>query len=378
MKQLGIVGAGAMGSGIAQVAAQSGVNVILYDLSVPSLEKAETQLKLTLRKLVEKGKLNEAAAKAISDRISTTDQLTQLAPCSMIIEAIIENLEVKKKLFQDLEQIVDDQCILASNTSSLSITALSSACRIQSRVIGLHFFNPAPLMPLVEIIPALQTDKHYVPRLTTLMLDWGKTPVTAKDTPGFIVNRVARPFYSEGLRIYEEGLANMAQIDAAMRHIGFRMGPFELMDLIGNDINYSVTKSVFEMFYFDPRYRPSLTQLKHVEAGWLGKKSKRGYYDYQTEWQPIEHNTAYTFVHERILTMLINEAYDAHYMQVANADDLDLAMTKGVNYPKGLMAWGKEIGLETIQERMDRLYQTYREDRYRTSPGISHAMRSII
>jgi 3-hydroxybutyryl-CoA dehydrogenase len=378
MKQIGIVGAGAMGSGIAQVAAQSGAKVILYDLSIPSLEKAQTQLQLTMSKLVEKGKLTETAAKAISDRITTTDQLSQLAPCSMIVEAIVENLEVKIKLFQDLEQIVSNTCILASNTSSLSITALSSACRIQSRVIGLHFFNPAPLMPLVEIIPALQTDIQHVSTLTTLMLAWQKTPVTAKDTPGFIVNRVARPFYSEALRIYEEGLANIPQIDAAMRHIGFRMGPFELMDLIGNDVNYSVTKSVFEMFYFDPRYRPSLTQLKHVEAGWLGKKSKRGYYDYQTEWQPIEHNTAYSFVHERILTMLINEAYDAHYLQIASAEDLDLAMTKGVNYPKGLIAWGKDIGLATIQERMDTLYQTYREDRYRTSPGISQAMRSII
>jgi 3-hydroxybutyryl-CoA dehydrogenase len=203
------------------------------------------------------------------------------------------------------------------------------------------------------------------------MITWKKAPVIAKDTPGFIVNRVARPYYSEALRIYEEGLADMRQIDAAMRHIGFRMGPFELMDLIGNDVNYSVTRSVFEMFYFDPRYRPSITQLKHVEAGWFGRKSGRGYYTYDAApSEVIEHESAMDFVHERILTMLINEAYDALYLGIASANDLDVSMTKGVNYPKGLIAWGEEVGLAVVAERMQSLYTTYQEDRYRLTPGI--------
>jgi 3-hydroxybutyryl-CoA dehydrogenase len=207
------------------------------------------------------------------------------------------------------------------------------------------------------------------------MTAWKKNPVVAKDTPGFIVNRVARPYYSEALRIFEEGLASMQQIDAAMRHIGFRMGPFELMDLIGNDVNYSVTRSVFEMFYYDPRYRPSITQLKHVEAGWFGRKSGRGYYSYTEETiETIAHEPTLDFVHERILAILINEAYDALYLGIASANDLDLSMTKGVNYPKGLIVWGAEIGLNIIAERMQSMYAQYQEDRYRLSPGIRNAI----
>lgn len=371
MQKIGIVGAGAMGSGIAQVAAQAGVNVAMYDLSAQSLDRAMAQLKSTIDKLVEKSKLDEHTGQAILSRISTTTALHDLSASEMVIEAIVEQAEVKKNLFRELEGIVSPECILASNTSSLSITGLASACQNNSRVIGLHFFNPAPLMPLVEIIPALQTASGLAERLSQLMMTWKKAPVIAKDTPGFIVNRVARPYYSEALRIYEEGLANMPQIDAAMRHIGFRMGPFELMDLIGNDVNYSVTRSVFEMFYFDPRYRPSITQLKHVEAGWFGRKSGRGYYPYGTEAsEPLAHDHTMDFVHERILTMLINEAYDALYLGIASANDLDVSMTKGVNYPKGLIAWGEEIGLAVIAERMQSLYITYQEDRYRLTPGI--------
>lgn len=371
MQKIGIVGAGAMGSGIAQVAAQAGVNVVMYDLSAQSLDRAMAQLKSTIDKLVEKSKLDEHTGQAILSRISTTTALHDLSASEMVIEAIVEQAEVKKNLFRELEGIVSPECILASNTSSLSITGLASACQNNSRVIGLHFFNPAPLMPLVEIIPALQTASGLAERLSQLMMTWKKAPVIAKDTPGFIVNRVARPYYSEALRIYEEGLANMPQIDAAMRHIGFRMGPFELMDLIGNDVNYSVTRSVFEMFYFDPRYRPSITQLKHVEAGWFGRKSGRGYYPYGTEAsETLAHDHTMDFVHERILTMLINEAYDALYLGIASANDLDVSMTKGVNYPKGLIAWGEEIGLAVIAERMQSLYITYQEDRYRLTPGI--------
>ncbi|MEN9640589.1 MAG: hypothetical protein RLZZ262_2458 [Bacteroidota bacterium] len=375
MQKIGIVGAGAMGSGIAQVAAQAGVNVVLYDLSEQSLDRASSQLRSTIAKLIEKNKIDAAAGESLLSRIRTTTELGELATSEMVIEAIVEQAEVKKNLFRDLEKIVSPDCILASNTSSLSITGLASACEHSERVIGLHFFNPAPLMPLVEIIPALQTKVGLSDQLSQLMTAWKKNPVVAKDTPGFIVNRVARPYYSEALRIFEEGLASMQQIDAAMRHIGFRMGPFELMDLIGNDVNYSVTRSVFEMFYYDPRYRPSITQLKHVEAGWFGRKSGRGYYSYTEETiETIAHEPTLDFVHERILAILINEAYDALYLGIASANDLDLSMTKGVNYPKGLIVWGAEIGLNIIAERMQSMYAQYQEDRYRLSPGIRNAI----
>jgi 3-hydroxybutyryl-CoA dehydrogenase len=375
MQKIGIVGAGAMGSGITQVAAQAGVNVVLYDLSEQSLDRASSHLRSTIAKLIEKNKIDATAGESILSRIRTTTDLGELATSEMVIEAIVEQAEVKKNLFRDLEKIVSPDCILASNTSSLSITGLASACEHSERVIGLHFFNPAPLMPLVEIIPALQTKVGLSDQLSQLMTAWKKNPVAAKDTPGFIVNRVARPYYSEALRIFEEGLASMQQIDAAMRHIGFRMGPFELMDLIGNDVNYSVTRSVFEMFYYDPRYRPSITQLKHVEAGWFGRKSGRGYYSYAEETTvTIAHEPTLDFVHERILVMLINEAYDALYLGIASANDLDLSMTKGVNYPKGLIAWGVEIGLNIIAERMQSMYAQYQEDRYRLSPGIRNAI----
>jgi 3-hydroxybutyryl-CoA dehydrogenase len=228
-------------------------------------------------------------------------------------------------------------------------------------------------MPLVEIIPALQTRASVVETSTAIIKSWGKIPVVCKDTPGFIVNRVARPFYSEALRIFDEGLADMATIDQAMRNLGFRMGPFELMDMIGHDVNYTVTESVFTAMYFDPRYRPSITQKKLVEAGWLGRKSGRGFYNYaegNAQPEPSTDEALLERIGQRILTMLINEAYDAVYYGVASAQDIDLAMTKGVNYPKGLVAWGKEIGLTQIRTNLIQLHERYGEDRYRVSAGI--------
>jgi 3-hydroxybutyryl-CoA dehydrogenase len=228
-------------------------------------------------------------------------------------------------------------------------------------------------MPLVEIIPALQTQASTVETSTAIIKSWGKIPVVCKDTPGFIVNRVARPFYSEALRIFDEGLADMATIDHAMRNLGFRMGPFELMDMIGHDVNYTVTESVFTAMYFDPRYRPSITQKKLVEAGWLGRKSGRGFYHYAEGAEKPTSSADEALlgrIGNRVLTMLINEAYDAVYYGVASADDIDLAMTKGVNYPQGLIAWGKEIGLTQIRTNLIQLQERYGEDRYRVSAGI--------
>lgn len=368
-----------MGSGIAQVAAQAGHEVVLSDQSDAALQKSAAQLKETLQKLIQKGKLRNEDAVIIENRISRTTKLTEMADCGLIIEAIVENMEVKKSLFSELDTIVSSNCILASNTSSLSITAIASASKVASRVMGIHFFNPAPLMPLVEIIPALQSDLEKVEEMKKLIQSWGKTVVIAKDTPGFIVNRVARPFYGEALRVYEEGLAPFDLIDISMKEMGgFRMGPFELMDLIGNDVNYAVTETVFRTMYFDPRYKPSITQLKMTEAGWYGRKSGRGYYSYPVGADEISGRNPELEkrIFDRILAMLINEAYDAEYLGIASASDIDLAMTKGVNYPKGLIEWGIEIGLENVMNQLDVLYKVYGEDRYRCSLGIRNKVRS--
>ncbi len=367
---IGIIGSGAMGAGIAQVAAVAGHNVVVCDSNAAALEKARNSLASTLRKLQEKGKLN--SADDVLSRISFTVMLGSLAGCGLVIEAIIEKLDVKRSVFADVEKIVDPECILASNTSSLSITSIASACADPSRVLGLHFFNPAPLMALVEIIPAIQTNAKLVPIAKQLMQQWGKMPVIAKDTPGFIVNRVARPFYGEAIRIYEEGIADITTIDWAMTETGgFRMGPFTLMDYIGHDVNYVVTETVFQSFFYDPRYRPSFSQKRLLEAGWLGRKTGKGFYDYAegaTLPAPIRDTVLGMEIFERILAMLINEAVDAVHLGITSVADLETAMTKGVNYPKGLLQWCDEWGADRCLEKLDSLYNEYHEDRYRASP----------
>ena len=379
MLKIGILGSGSMGSGIAQVAATAGHEVLLYDNNPTALGRAKNKLLKILNRLVEKGRLDDPTAKAIFGRIYFVDSMLDFADTDLIIEAIIEDLSVKKSVFGQLEDITNSQCILATNTSSLSVTAIASACDKPERVLGIHFFNPAPLMKLVEIVPALQTAPAKVEECQNLIEGWGKLVVVVKDTPGFIVNRVARPFYGEALRIYEEGMADVATIDWAMTEIGgFRMGPFTLMDFIGNDVNYKVTKSVFKAFYYDPRYKPAFTQKRLSEAGWLGKKSGRGYYDYaEGAEKPVpnkDQQLGETIVN-RIVAMLINEAADALYLNIASRDDIDIAMTKGVNYPKGLLKWADEIGIATCVERLDNLHQEYLEDRYRCSPLLRKMAR---
>ena len=379
MMKIGVLGSGAMGAGIAQVAATAGHEVILYDTNPIALEKASQKLQKILNRLVEKGRLDDATAKAIFGRIYFVDDMKAYQDCGLIIEAIIENLAIKKKVFKTLEEIAPKDCILASNTSSLSIASIAAACENASRVIGIHFFNPAPLMKLVEIIPAIQTDSSITTAATKMIESWSKLTVLAKDTPGFIVNRVARPFYGEALRVLEEGLADVATIDWAMTAIaGFRMGPFTLMDYIGNDINYIVTETVFKAFYYDPRYRPAFTQKRLSEAGYLGRKSGRGYYNYEEGAEkPIanmDRKLGETIVW-RILAMLINEAADALYLNVASKEDIDLAMTKGVNYPKGLLHWADEKGIQNCVDAMDHLQQEYLEDRYRCSPLLRKMAR---
>ncbi|MBD3616727.1 MAG: 3-hydroxybutyryl-CoA dehydrogenase [Gracilimonas sp.] len=370
--KIGVVGAGTMGTGIAQVAATQGHQVYLYDAYPQQLEKAKTGLESILARQVEKERMTQKEIDGILDRIQFVDSITMFGDCGFVIEAIVEDLDIKKDTFARLEGIVSKDCVLASNTSSLSIAAISSALKKPERFLGVHFFNPAPLMKLVEIIPGIATGENVFQSTKTFVKEWDKITVSGKDTPGFIVNRVARPFYGEALRIYEEGIADAATIDWAMKEIGgFRMGPFELMDLIGHDVNYEVTCSVFEAFYYDPRFKPSFAQKRMVEAGWLGRKTGRGFYDYREgakNPEPDKDKELGTKIFDRILTMLINEACDAVFMNIASIEDVDLAMQNGVNYPKGLLKWGDEIGLKNILDRMTALQVKYREDRYRPNP----------
>jgi len=375
--KIGIIGSGAMGTGIAQVALMGNEHVALFDTNEEALLRAKNNLEAQFSKLVEKGKITEERKTALVAQVRFVRYLSDLADCDWIIEAIVEDLAVKKAVFAELDALLPKTTILASNTSSLSVTAIASACKHPERVWGIHFFNPAFIMPLVEIIPALQTNTDRLSEIQTVISDWGKTPVVTKDLPGFIVNRLARPFYSEALRIYDEGLATFSEIDEAMRALHFKMGPFELMDLIGNDVNYAVTESVFAANYFNPRYTPSTTQKRHVEAGWYGRKSKRGYYSYSED--AVNQSASLNILSQdeigkRILCMLINEAYEALRTGLASAVDLDLAMTKGVNYPMGLIAWGKELGLDQVAWEMTKLSSKYGEDRYRLSPALNDSL----
>jgi len=365
-----VIGSGTMGSGIAQVAATAGCAVKIYDTNFEAIARSREALGKTLVMLLEKGKIDVAEKERISDCISYVNTLEDLYDADLVIEAIIENLEIKRKLFAELEEVVSANTILASNTSSLSIASIAASCKKSDRVIGIHFFNPAPLMQLVEVIAAVQTSTKILDKTVRIISDWKKVVAVAKDTPGFIVNRVARPFYGEGLRIYEEGKADFATIDWAMKTFGqFRMGPFELMDFIGHDVNYTVTETVFTSFYFDTRYKPSFTQKRLTEAGFLGKKTGRGFYDYSVPMpQPKQDDTLGQYIFDRILVMLINEAADALFLNIASAKDIDNAMTKGVNYPKGLLAWADEKGIDWCVSALDNLYNEYHEDRYRCSP----------
>ncbi|MDX2184036.1 MAG: 3-hydroxyacyl-CoA dehydrogenase NAD-binding domain-containing protein [Gemmatimonadaceae bacterium] len=379
---IGVVGAGAMGAGIAQVAAMAGHPVVLCDARADALPRAKAGMEKGLAKLVERGKLTPSQASEIVGRAQWVGpdslggpDLRPLAGAGLVIEAIVEDLATKRDLFVRLEQIVPPSALLATNTSSLSVAAIASALATPERMLGLHFFNPAPLMALVEVVGGVRTAPTVMEQGTTLMRAWGKVPVRTADTPGFIVNRVARPFYGEALRLLEEGVADPSTIDHAMRTLGgFKMGPCELMDFIGHDINFAVTRSVWEQTFHEPRYRPSLAQQRLVEAGWLGRKTGRGFYDYAsgaTPPAPLDDARVHARIFGRIIAMLVNEACEAVLLGIASPGDIELAMTRGVNYPQGLLAWGDALGPQRLVDTLRALQQELGPERYRPSAHLT-------
>ena len=374
LTKLGVVGAGSMGSGIAQLAAMAGSDVVLADVNQTALDLAKAKLSEQLGKLLEKGKIDASQLNAIFGRLHFTTELSAFADREIVIEAIVEDLDVKNQLFASIEAVVAPTTILASNTSSLSITAMAARLKKPDRFIGIHFFNPAPVMKLVEVVPAIQTDADVVDACMKQMEYWQKIAVKAKDSPGFIVNKVARPYYGEAIRMMEEGVASKEEIDFAMTAAGFKMGPFALMDFIGHDVNFAVTQSVWQSFWYDDRYKPSFTQKKLVEAGYLGKKSGRGFYDYRSKETLVVNTevdeTLASYIFKRILVMLINEAADTVQTGICSEQDVELAMLYGTNYPKGLLQWAEEIGLEEVIYQLDGLYDRYHEARYRVSPYL--------
>jgi 3-hydroxybutyryl-CoA dehydrogenase len=505
-RAVAVIGSGAMGAGIAQVAAVAGYTVHLYDTRPPAVAKAISDIAAALNKLVAKERMSAIDCAAAIARVHAAVTLDAVAGAGLVVEAIVENLDAKRALFAQLEGIVGDDCILATNTSSISVTAIAAGLRVPDRLVGMHFFNPVPLMALCEVVSGLATDTGVAQTVYDTAAAWGKNPVHAKSTPGFIVNRVARPFYAEGWRLLNEQAADAATIDAVLREAGgFRMGPFELMDLIGHDVNFSVTQSVFNAYFGDPRFTPSVLQQEMVNAGFLGRKTGRGFYRYgddaaapqaQAEApQPKPEYVSYTIeqgsaahavggavvdalaarlrgagidithrktpetirpsgAHDdapafhcngaaiyltdgrsatqrasdnhhpdtvlfdlaldygsakriaiacadqcspaayhavvgllqaagftvtrlddvpgmavmRTVAMLANEAADAVNQGVCSAAAADIAMQKGVNYPRGTLAWADAIGIEHIVRVLANLATSYGEDRYRVSP----------
>ena len=379
---VGVVGAGAMGAGIAHVALRNGHRVLLADAQEDALSRARTSIESSLHREVDKGRLTPAESEGALERLVVIDPasgLSAFGEAKLVIEAIVERLDAKQALFRALSASVAPVCVLASNTSSLSIASIGASVTLPERFLGIHFFNPAPIMPLVEMVPGVRTNEAVLRDARAFIDSWGKTTVTAADTPGFIVNRIARPFYGEAIRILEDGVADAVTIDWALReHGGFRMGPFELMDFIGHDVNYTVTESVWTAMYFDSRYRPSLTQKRLLEAGLLGRKSGRGFHDYTdgAAGPAPRHDAALAerIVH-RVLAMLVNEAVDAVFLGIAAPADIEIAMQRGVNYPKGLLAWGNELGPARVLDEIDRLRSESGDDRYRASQLLRRCVR---
>lgn len=395
MDNIVVVGAGTMGAGIAQVAASRGCEVALVEINEAVLQRGMESIRKNLERAVEKGKLTSAEQSTIQGRIKPLSHIRDVKSGNLAIEAVVEDLGVKQTVFRELEAVLPISSILASNTSSLSIGTIAESVSDASRVIGMHFFNPAPLMPLVEIVASAKSAAEHVQTAVVKLKAWGKTPVIAKDTPGFIVNRVARGYYLEALRLLGEGVAGIDEIDNLMRTLGgFKMGPFELMDLVGLDVNLAVSTSVWEQMRLHPRFEPHDIQRGLVSKAYLGRKTSRGFYAYDSLDHPLpayavdrqsfsvspllsgvvrafceragaaRTGSTEQYAFARILAAILNEAALALDEGVASREDIDTAMQLGTNYPKGPLAWAEEIGLRTVRGLLTELDATVARGRY--------------
>ncbi|HET9416640.1 MAG TPA: 3-hydroxyacyl-CoA dehydrogenase NAD-binding domain-containing protein [Candidatus Limnocylindria bacterium] len=383
IRTIAVVGAGVMGAGIAQVATETGHLVRLFDPTEGATTRARQRIAGFLERKVAKGQLSTEEANAAVDRIGEAEALAVLGDADLVIEAVPEDLELKRGLFADLDRVLAHDVILATNTSSLSVARIASATEHPERVAGMHFFNPVPLMQLVELIAGPMTPDAVLASLDALARRLGKTPVVAADTPGFIVNRVQRALYLESFRIFEEGLAGVAAIDEAIRQIGFRMGAFELADVVGTDVNLAAGEAIFDGFHADPRYRPAQVQQRVVDAGRLGRKTNAGYYDYDVDgtrgepWSALTHRPEGSpllpaiepaQIEARVLATIVNEAASAVADGVAAPEAIDTAMRLASNWPEGPLAWGERIGLEPVVHTLDALHLAVPDGRYRVTP----------
>lgn len=378
-----VIGAGAMGSGIAQVAATAGHPVALVDAVTGAVEEAVARIIASLQRQEAKGRISSAQLEEIVERITPIESVAGLPPCGLVVEAVREDLETKRALFTRLAASQPADAVLATNTSSLDITAIAAGIPGPDRVIGLHFFNPPAAMRLVEVVGGAESAAEVLEAATELMRGWGKAPVRCTSTPGFIVNRVARPFYGEAQRMLVDGVADAATLDAAVRSAGFRMGPLELTDFIGQDVNLAVGTSVWEQTGRDPRYEPTALQQQLVAAGHLGRKSGQGVYRYGPDGTALDAVPDQARVAEllagpletnpvaRTLAMLVNEAVDLVRRGEATAEDVDTAMTLGTNYPRGPIAWGRDIGYAVVAEQLAALDRAFPGGRYRPSPALA-------
>ncbi len=384
---IGVIGAGSMGAGIAQVALLAGHRVYLHDVSPDQVEHAVTSIEARLRAQVDKGRLTHTEADAAVERLGVVPAIEDLPECELVVEAVREDLALKCEIFAELARHQTPTTILATNTSSLDVDEIADRVQDPERVLGLHFFNPAPVMELVEVVRGSWTSDIYLDFARSLVRRWGKSPVTCASTPGFIVNRVARPFYGEAQRMLEEGVADAATLDACLRGAGFRMGPLELTDLIGQDVNLAVGMSVWQQTDRDPRYAPTRLQQDLVASGRLGRKTGQGIYTYASGdpagraqvvgATPDESRVAElvggpvtTDPVARTLAMLVNEAVDLVHRGEASAQDVDTAMVLGTAYPKGPLAWGRELGHDVVRHTLEELDAAYPGGRYRPSPAL--------
>ena len=376
---VGVLGAGTMGAGIAQVAAEAGLGVLLHDPLSAATERAQERIGGYLARKVAKEQLSQEDATSALARIGSVGDLEALGVADLVIEAIPEELELKRDAFRRLDAVAGDHTILATNTSSLSVARIAAATTRPERVLGMHFFNPVPLMTLVEVVAGPMSDPAITDSVAFLARQMGKTPVLAADTPGFIVNRVQRAYYLEAFRIFEGGLAPLEAIDDAMRGIGFRLGPFELADVVGTDVNLSAGLAIFDGYFADPRFRPAQVQRIVVDAGRLGRKSDAGYYDYGAggergaPWAALVRpgrlpQLTAAQVEARILAAIVNEAASAVADAVATPEAIDTAMRLGTNWPDGPLAWGERIGLASVVNTLEALHALVPDGRYRVTP----------